>query len=734
MADQGQAETAEAKVEKEIRDAFRKGLAVVFEASKASADKTISATFLRELLLSHITDCKVAPVGVVLKGATIRGDLSCVGFGSTAAPLPALDLSRCKVVGRLDLTDSCFSSVTLTGCSLDGLKATYLNVTNGLMADNLTLTSAASVLVDLQGVAVGGDITLKNLGQLAPEGGTCRLQLQHSRIGGSLFCDGAKLVMPAGASSDAAALDLNGVRVSGNVSLTESESHRFESIGETRLLGAAIEGQLLCAGASFQNPAGDALSMDRASVGRSVFLDTSDRYRFESRGVVRLVGSVIGGQLSCEGASFNNLGKNALLMPSASVGGNVLLSAIGNHRFESQGTLDFTATSIGGWLSCLGAHLQGGGARALILTGAEVADRVALVGNEKHGFHADGTIRMQGAKIGSSLHCVGQFLSDREIFDFDNLRVGQSFKVRLDQASHGEVCLRGAHVGELDDNDGQGWGPPPIVPLPGWPSGVSLRLDGFVYDRLCSRPSTNSGSSPDHAADEIWRLRTKWLGRQTFEKAPRPGDYFPQPHEQLTKTLRLMGHDYAARRIACNKSEHEAACGAVGWRLAAVMWVYRRLFGAGYLPMRAVWTVFAFWFLGTGLVCLARSMNDGDSVVLAKSVASVELVRWLGLPDMAPKSPAVEPPRDKQAGKQTVYAPHGKVQTRAVPCDDVKAPLYALDLMVPFVGLRVADKCEMSDNARWWWTYGKAVYAMIGWVIVAVAALTWAGVLRKDMA
>jgi hypothetical protein len=648
--------------------------------------------------------------------------------------MPALELSKCDLLGQLDLTDSCFSSVTLNGSSLEGLKGVSLNVSNGLRANDLSLTSSGSVLVDLQGMVAGGDVTLKNLGRMAPQGAICRLHLQHSRIAGSLFCDGAKLVKPADAAAvdadpEDVALNLNGIRASGNVSLTDSDRNRFESIGETKLLGAAIEGQLLCAGASFRNADGDTLSMDRASIGRSVFLDLSKRHRFESEGAVRLVGAMIGGQVSCEGASFRNPGGDALLMLRARVGGSVLLRACEEHQFEAQGTLDLTGTTIGGRLSCTGACFHGAGAAALLLTGAEVADQVLLTGGNTHQFQADGPIRMQGATIGSSLSCVGKFTSNREIFDFHNLSVGHTFKVRLDEDSRGEVWLRGAHVGELDDKDGRGWGPRPI--LPGSLAGVPLRLDGFVYDRLCSSASDDL---PSQASDEIWRRRTQWLDRQCFARAPRPDDYFPQPHEQLARTLRLMGHDYAARRVACHKSEHEAACGAVNWPLAALMWIYRRLFGAGYLPMRAVWTVLAFWLLGTGLVCLARSMNDVNSVVLAKSMASVELVRWLGLPDMVPRSPTAESPRDKQAGKQTVYAPHDKVQTRDVPCDEVKAPLYALDLMVPFVGLRIADKCEMSEGAGWWWTYGKAVYAMIGWVIVAVAALTWAGVLRKDMA
>jgi len=736
MAEPGQAGSVTDGAEQRVARSLREGFTVTFNASEPAAEKTVTAAFLRNLLLGCVTDPSIAPVGVAIVGATITGNLSCVAFGSTAAPLPALDLSKCELAGKLDLTDSCFSSVTLTGCSMHGLKATWLNVGNGLRADDLSFTSSDSIVVDLQGLVAGGDVTIKNLGRSAPNLATCRLQLHHSRIGGSLFCDGAKLVKQFSDKIEDAALDLNGARIAGNVSLTESDHHRFESTGETRLLGAAIDGQLLCAGAFFRNTDGDALSMDRAAIGRSAFLDASKRYRFEAEGVVRLVGATIGGQLSCEGASFRNPKKDALLMLRACVGGSVLLRASEKYRFEAQGTIDLMGAKIGGRLSCLGARLEGAHAAALVLTGAEVADKVLLIEGKTDQFHADGPIRLQGARIGSSLECVGKFLSAREIFDFDNLSVGHSFKVRLDEESGGEVWLRGAHVGELDDDGGQGWGPRPLLPPPGPLSGVSLRLDGFVYDRLSSSAPSEpvAAEPPRRVPNEIWPRRIQWLGRQVFTLAPRRDDYFPQPHEQLAKVLRLMGHDYAARRVACHKSEHETACGMVSWPMSLLLWFYRRFFGAGYLPMRALATVLAFWLLGTGLICLARSMNDVDSVVLARSIAPVELVRWLGIPDMAPKSPTVEEPRDRKSGERTIYAPHDKVQARALPCAEIKAPLYALDLMVPFVGLHTADKCDMSEGAAWWWVYGKAIYEIIGWVIVAVAALTWAGVLRKDTA
>src|SRR5439155_573020 len=64
----------------------------------------------------------------------------------------------------------------------------------------------------------------------------------------------------------------------------------FKAEGEVRLLGATIGGDLVCDGAQFSNPNGDALSADGVQIKGSAFL----RNGFKAEGEVRLFGATIG--------------------------------------------------------------------------------------------------------------------------------------------------------------------------------------------------------------------------------------------------------------------------------------------------------------------------------------------------------------------------------------------------------------------------------------------------------
>src|SRR4051794_34476002 len=103
-----------------VRDQLKQGFTVAFRPDQPVEQRTISAKFLRRLLLECVIQRDVAPVGVAINGARIEGDLTCIAFGSPAAPLPALDLTGCELLGRLELTDSCFSSVIFKDCIMRG--------------------------------------------------------------------------------------------------------------------------------------------------------------------------------------------------------------------------------------------------------------------------------------------------------------------------------------------------------------------------------------------------------------------------------------------------------------------------------------------------------------------------------------------------------------------------------------------------------------------------------------
>jgi len=88
-------------------------------------------------------------------------------------------------------------------------------------------------------------------------------------------------------------------------------------MGEVRLLGARITGELDCHGGLFYNPKGYALAVERAHMGGGVFLGEG----FLATGEVRLVGASITGDLHCRGGIFHNPDGLALMADRVDVRG-----------------------------------------------------------------------------------------------------------------------------------------------------------------------------------------------------------------------------------------------------------------------------------------------------------------------------------------------------------------------------------------------------------------------------
>src|SRR3990172_7731101 len=68
-------------------------------------------------------------------------------------------------------------------------------------------------------------------------------------------------------------INADGLKTGGAVFL----NYGFKAVGEVRLLGADIGGQLSCSKGTFENEEGDALSADGLKTGGNVFLDKGDR-------------------------------------------------------------------------------------------------------------------------------------------------------------------------------------------------------------------------------------------------------------------------------------------------------------------------------------------------------------------------------------------------------------------------------------------------------------------------
>jgi len=135
-------------------------------------------------------------------------------------------------------------------------------------------------------------------------------------------------------------ISADGVKVDGSVFLSDG----FSAIGEVRLLGASIGGDLSCTKATFSNPkrnegdTGYCLSADGVKVEGSVFLSDG----FSADGEVCLVGASIGVNLDCTNGTFSNPGGRCLSADGVTVEGGVFLS----DGFEADGRVSFVAAEV----------------------------------------------------------------------------------------------------------------------------------------------------------------------------------------------------------------------------------------------------------------------------------------------------------------------------------------------------------------------------------------------------
>lgn len=190
----------------------------------------------------------------------------------------------------------------------------------------------------------------------------------------------------------------------------------FHASGEVRLPGARIGGNLDCDGGSFENPAlpgapdsGLALVADGAIVNGAVFL----RNGFNAVGEVRLLGAQIGGYLDCMNATFRNPPQGqfkgsgiALNADGMLVKGSVFLRT----GFLADGEVRLLGAQIEGNLDCTNATISNPGRPDTSDGGHALnADRAVVEGGVflRNGFRADGEVRLLGAQIGGDLDCNG---------------------------------------------------------------------------------------------------------------------------------------------------------------------------------------------------------------------------------------------------------------------------------------------------------------------------------------
>ena len=504
------------------------------------------------------------------------------------------------------------------------------------------------------------------------------------------------------------ALDMDNASINGNLELSTFFDKRFEADGEVRFAGAEISGQLSANGARLKNQNGNCLAFDGAVIKSDVAFVTSKHHRFDAEGEVRFLGAQVGGTFDASGARLKNENGDCLSFDGAVIKGDVFFDMANECCFESAGTVHL-----------LGAQIDG----SIFITGTITRSRINALRNYRekteNALYAYGSI-IKGSIVFHETYDMDANRNRNTIkpningkVDFRNAKIG--VWVARDCDFSGPMDMRGAHIGRLVDN-----------PEAGWPKeNGRLLLDGMVYDALQvvrdgkvdKKNRANLARDGEVDKKDLASRRLDWLKRQYKNPKKPTGDEFrPQPFVHLAQTLRKQGHDKEADKVAIALRRLQLRTVEDRWFMCVVLWLLDLTCSFGYSSRKAVLSLLIWLAIGTGMYgahAFAGNFGPADEVALGRHDTKADsLVYWL-----PPSAPA-----------------HEKWRKTVRGCPGLVSPVYALDVMLPLIGLGQRRLCAFDPQgpAAPLWRFWHAFYAIMGAILSAIAILTLTGLLRKE--
>jgi hypothetical protein len=350
--------------------------------------------------------------------------------------------------------------------------------------------------------------------------------------------------------------------------------------GELCLEAASIERRLMLTCCTIQKIVAHHTSLKYLGLPGSRLLDGLDGtglrcegdvdLRFAcSTGEIRLYSAAIGGNLVCDGGTFENAQGAALFCDGLRVMGSVFLRA----GFCALGQVRLLGARIDNALECVGGRFENDGGRALSCDGAIISGNVLL----RDGFHASAGVYLPGAEVGGDLDCTGATIeieggtTDGDAaLSLDRTQVAGAFFFQNANVGGGGILLASLQVAVLCDDSAS------------WKRAEGQYvLDGFTYARL-------TGDAPTRAQERI-----AWIEDQYSPHVAE--DFKPQPWEQAIAVLRAMGNPNEARLVAIAKQQRLRRTGNIPKGVRSLHWFYGMLVGYGYRPMRLLVAIATVW-------------------------------------------------------------------------------------------------------------------------------------------
>jgi hypothetical protein len=422
-----------------------------------------------------------------------------------------------------------------------------------------------------------------------------------------------------------------------------------------------------------------------------------------STGAVLMPGARLGGRLNCTGARLEcpleialraeALVAHSVVLEGASITGGILV----------------TGARLGADFNAAGLELSQPGGIALNADGIKVQRNIMLTGAV-----IEGEVRLIGAHVQGDMLCSDARLSNRghDALQMNRAIVEGGFFLRGSAKVNGVLDMTGATLGTLHDD------------LACWPDKGDLLLNRCLYDAFI-----------DGSVDAASRLN--WLALQA------PGrwneDFWPQPHEQVAKVFRSLGHEEDARTILIEKERlqrgaRRARARNPVWRAAlglsdAVLAVTVRY---GRQPLLAFVWLLAFWLAGTLVFAIAQNhaaIKPNSAVVLRSAEWTMCGVPTTGTRDLVSVRQSVN--GRAAPGQTQLDCFLGQWEASSYP--RFSAAIYSLEVLVPFI--------ELDQKAYWRpdpdRPFGRMtnfffyLQSVVGWALSLLAVAGFSGLVKS---
>jgi len=304
---------------------------------------------------------------------------------------------------------------------------------------------------------------------------------------------------------------------------------------------------------------------------------------------------------------FRNLDiQKGVNLHHAEIGGNVSIrnsniETIPNNNYKE--AFDGEGMHIKSDLFCVDTTIKGN----LALTSAKIDQDVHFIGDKKESIiegipndnHVAYAIRARDLEVGMTLRFMSGFKAIGNIY-LKNAKINSSLLINCDKIE-GEVVLENTHteVVEIDYKKLKSWDP----------DKVKLKINGFRYDKLGGNHITKNGH----------KVRINFL-EDFLERFMDKEERSPQPYYQLAKVLSISGYENEANEVLIRKEEYyirrelyekhnlgiRRFFNLEYYKLLAKKWVWGKIAGYGYDPLRVLWLMIGFLLTGFVIFYLAN--------------------------------------------------------------------------------------------------------------------------------